>query len=66
MQKKVFDRPNLARDMKSNAILNINNNDYQAIKALRNRNYDTAKRLDTLEENVTAIKQMLEQLLNER
>ena len=56
----------LVKDKKSGAILNVDKNKlsaYKKQKEISQRNVDSHKRIDKLENDMTEIKQLLQQLL---
>tara|TARA_B100001057_G_C22576362_1_gene843215 strand:- start:637 stop:840 length:204 start_codon:yes stop_codon:yes gene_type:complete len=60
----VKDQPGLFRDDVSGAIVNKNQNDYQAYVNNRNKLLSEKERIDKLESDIGDIKRMLQQLTN--
>ena len=61
---KIENYENLVKDTKSGAIVNTNTSDYQSYLANRDRLEKEKARLDSLEGEISDIKQMLQTLLN--
>ena len=60
----VKDQPGIFRDDVSGAIVNKNQNDYQAYVSNRDKLLSEKERIDKLESDIGDIKRMLQQLTN--
>lgn len=61
---KIVDNENLVRDMETNAVLNTDMNALEKYKARREVQRQKAEEFETLKQDVSDIKQLLQQLVN--
>lgn len=63
---KVKDHPNLVRDKRSNAILNIDNSAYNKYKQERDQKLQEKKEYEQLKKDVSEIKDLLLKILEQK
>jgi hypothetical protein len=63
---KVKDHPNLVRDKRSNAILNIDNSAYNKYKQERDQKLQEKKEYEQLKKDVSEIKDLLLKILEKK
>jgi hypothetical protein len=63
---KVEGKEGLVRDPSTNAIINVNQDEYQKYLARRNKKTSDAQRIENLENELSEIKRMLSILINNK
>lgn len=63
IRAKVYDRPALVRDMSSNAVINTNSTDYHRRLAIKNSISKKNEEMETLKNEVSELKELVQQLL---
>jgi len=63
MKRPVEGHPDLVRDMRTGMITNINRDKVRKVKAIREKRQNDNERIDRLESDISDIKTMLKQLI---
>lgn len=63
---KVKDHPNLVRDKKSNAIINVDDNGFNKYKKERDEILRKEKEHEQMKNDITSIKELLSKLLEQK